>query len=116
MNIPLALFANIRTNALAYLSVASVTTKKKFYNIFHLTGNGANGSMSSPAGSDRRSPASQRSTPQTTFNSILLVPEAEEIRVSPIVSRKGYLNILDQKTKVSFVFDWRNEIKQIDIQ
>jgi hypothetical protein len=66
--------------------------------------------MSSPAGSDRRSPASQRSTPQTTFNSILLVPEAEEIRVSPIVSRKGYLNILDQKTKVSFIFDWCHDI------
>ena len=67
----------------------------------HLIGNGANGCISSPAGSDRRSPASQRSTPQTTFNTMMLVPEAEEIRVSPIVSRKGYLNILDQRTKVN---------------
>jgi hypothetical protein len=72
-------------------------------NLSHLTGNGANGSVSSPAGSDRRSPASQRSTPQQTFNTMLLVPEAEEIRVSPIVSKKGYLNILDQKTKVNMI-------------
>jgi hypothetical protein len=34
---------------------------------------------------------------------MLLVPEAEEIRVSPIVSKKGYLNILDQKTKVNMI-------------
>ena len=56
--------------------------------------------QASPSGSDRRSPASQRSTPQQGYNTMLLVPEAEEIRVSPIVSKKGYLNILDQKTKV----------------
>merc|ERR1712029_706028 len=30
----------------------------------------------------------------------LLVPDVEEIRVSPIISKKGYLNILEHKTKV----------------
>jgi hypothetical protein len=29
---------------------------------------------------------------------VLYVPESEEIRVSPVVSRKGYLNILEEKT------------------
>uniref|UniRef100_A0A8D9ETD0 Kinesin-like protein unc-104 n=1 Tax=Cacopsylla melanoneura TaxID=428564 RepID=A0A8D9ETD0_9HEMI len=29
---------------------------------------------------------------------VLYVPEIEEIRISPVVSRKGYLNILEQKT------------------
>jgi hypothetical protein len=28
---------------------------------------------------------------------VLYVPESEEIRVSPVVSRKGYLNILEEK-------------------
>ena len=30
----------------------------------------------------------------------LLLPEVEEIRVSPIISKKGHLNVLDHKTKV----------------
>ena len=30
----------------------------------------------------------------------LLIPDMEEIRVSPIISKKGYLNILEHKTKV----------------
>ena len=29
---------------------------------------------------------------------VLYVPEMEEIRISPVVARKGYLNILEQKT------------------
>lgn len=29
---------------------------------------------------------------------MLYVPEVEEIRISPVVSRKGYLNILEHKT------------------
>ncbi|XP_073978084.1 kinesin family member unc-104 isoform X4 [Rhodnius prolixus] len=29
---------------------------------------------------------------------ILYVPEVEEIRISPVIARKGYLNILEQKT------------------
>lgn len=29
---------------------------------------------------------------------VLYVPEVEEIRISPVVSRKGYLNILEHKT------------------
>jgi kinesin family protein 1 len=31
-------------------------------------------------------------------NEVLYVPEVEEIRVSPVVSRKGYLNFLEEKT------------------
>ena len=34
----------------------------------------------------------------------MLVPDVEEIRVSPIISKKGYLNILEHKTKVSTWF------------
>lgn len=29
---------------------------------------------------------------------ILYIPEVEEIRISPVISRKGYLNILEHKT------------------
>lgn len=29
---------------------------------------------------------------------VLYAPEVEEIRVSPVVARKGYLNILEHKT------------------
>lgn len=29
---------------------------------------------------------------------VLYVPEVEEIRISPVISRKGYLNILEHKT------------------
>jgi hypothetical protein len=31
---------------------------------------------------------------------ILFTPEVEEIRVSPIISKRGTLNILDQRNKV----------------
>ena len=33
----------------------------------------------------------------------LLLPDVEEIRVSPLISKRGYLNILDHKTKVYFI-------------
>ena len=33
--------------------------------------------------------------------SVLFVPEMEEVRVSPIVSKRGYLNVLEQKVKVN---------------
>ena len=32
--------------------------------------------------------------------SVVFVPEMEEVRVSPIVSKRGYLNVLEQKVKV----------------
>ena len=35
-----------------------------------------------------------------SMGSILFVPEMEEVRVSPIVSKRGYLNVLEQKIKV----------------
>lgn len=31
-------------------------------------------------------------------NLVLYVPEMEEIRISPVVARKGYLNVLEHKT------------------
>ena len=33
---------------------------------------------------------------------ISFVPEMEEVRVSPIVSKRGYLNVLEQKVKVTY--------------
>lgn len=42
---------------------------------------------------------SQGSSPCTERRSMhLFVPEVEEIRISPVVSRKGYLNVLDDRT------------------
>jgi kinesin family protein 1 len=29
---------------------------------------------------------------------VLYIPEVEEIRISPVIARKGWLNILEQKT------------------
>lgn len=40
------------------------------------------------------SPQISSSEPQL----VLYVPEVEEIRISPVISRKGYLNILEHKT------------------
>lgn len=31
-------------------------------------------------------------------NLVLYVPEVEEIRISPVIARKGYLNVLEHKT------------------
>lgn len=31
-------------------------------------------------------------------NLVLYVPEMEEIRISPVIARKGYLNVLEHKT------------------
>lgn len=42
----------------------------------------------------------QMTSPQSGMTSpslVLYVPEIEEIRISPVVSRKGYLNILEEK-------------------
>ncbi|XP_071516816.1 kinesin-like protein unc-104 isoform X8 [Panulirus ornatus] len=42
---------------------------------------------------------SQDSSPLVESRSMpLFVPEVEEIRISPVVSRKGYLNVLDDRT------------------
>ena len=37
-----------------------------------------------------------------SVGSVVFVPEMEEVRVSPIVSKRGYLNVLEQKVKVIF--------------
>ncbi|CAB0002307.1 unnamed protein product [Nesidiocoris tenuis] len=52
---------------------------------------------------DQSSPAPSEQT------LILYVPEVEEIRISPVIARKGYLNILEQKTngwKKRWVVSW----------
>lgn len=39
----------------------------------------------------------QQSVQQQQDEVVLYVPEMEEIRISPVISRKGYLNVLEQK-------------------
>ncbi|XP_042870513.1 kinesin-like protein unc-104 isoform X12 [Penaeus japonicus] len=53
-----------------------------------------------PPGSPLASPGdSQGSSPLVERRPMpLFVPEVEEIRISPVVSRKGYLNVLDDRT------------------
>ncbi|XP_046673544.1 kinesin-like protein unc-104 isoform X4 [Homalodisca vitripennis] len=43
-----------------------------------------------------QTPNATSTSPDQTL--ILYVPEVEEIRISPVVARKGYLNVLEQKT------------------
>ena len=51
-----------------------------------------NSPLCSPGGSGSSSPYEEhRSLP-------LFVPEVEEIRISPVISRKGYLTVLDNRT------------------
>lgn len=40
------------------------------------------------------------SRPEYSPGKVIFVPEVEEIRVSPIISKRGYLNVLEQKNKV----------------
>ncbi|XP_049853671.1 kinesin-like protein unc-104 isoform X6 [Schistocerca gregaria] len=48
----------------------------------------------------QQTPGQQESAMSTSSSPglVLYVPEMEEIRISPVVSRKGYLNILEHKT------------------
>ncbi len=39
-----------------------------------------------------------KSTPEAQEELVLYIPEMEEIRISLIVARKGFLNILEQKS------------------
>ncbi|XP_053599051.1 kinesin-like protein unc-104 isoform X2 [Microplitis demolitor] len=43
-------------------------------------------------------PAPLGSTSPLKENLVLYVPEVEEIRISPVIARKGYLNVLEHKT------------------
>ncbi|XP_034947689.1 kinesin-like protein unc-104 isoform X4 [Chelonus insularis] len=43
-------------------------------------------------------PAPLGSTSPVKENLVLYVPEVEEIRISPVIARKGYLNVLEHKT------------------
>lgn len=43
-------------------------------------------------------PGRNESSSPSEQSLILYVPEVEEIRISPVIARKGYLNILEQKT------------------
>ena len=43
-------------------------------------------------------PAPLGSTSPLKESLVLYVPEVEEIRISPVIARKGYLNVLEHKT------------------
>ena len=43
-------------------------------------------------------PAPFGSTSPLKESLVLYVPEVEEIRISPVIARKGYLNVLEHKT------------------
>ncbi|XP_014600357.1 PREDICTED: kinesin-like protein unc-104 isoform X2 [Polistes canadensis] len=43
-------------------------------------------------------PAPMGSSSPSKENLVLYVPEVEEIRISPVIARKGYLNVLEHKT------------------
>ena len=62
---------------------------------------GTNLSSSTPKteGSNGSGPSTGRSP---SLGHIMFVPEMEEVRVSAIVSKRGYLNLLEQKIKVNF--------------
>ena len=62
---------------------------------------GTNLSSSTPKteGSSGSGPSTGRSP---SLGHIMFVPEMEEVRVSAIVSKRGYLNLLEQKIKVNF--------------
>ena len=51
------------------------------------------------------SPVGLTPLPQSTPPSKPFIPEVEEIRVSPIISRRGYLNVLEHKA-IGWVRRW----------
>lgn len=48
--------------------------------------------------SSSMAPAPLGSTSPLKESLVLYVPEVEEIRISPVIARKGYLNVLEHKT------------------
>lgn len=61
-------------------------------------------------------PAPLGSTSPLKENLVLYVPEVEEIRISPVIARKGYLNVLEHKTngwKKRWVVRIVNQLKLI---
>ncbi len=66
-------------------------------------GPGTCSSSVSPSTDTRRSSDggnASSASPSTNPNNVVIVPDVEEIRVSPIISKRGFLNILEQRTKV----------------
>lgn len=61
-----------------------------------MAGVGATDSTSSQAAS--LAPAPLGSSSPLKESLVLYVPEVEEIRISPVIARKGYLNVLEHKT------------------
>jgi kinesin family protein 1 len=47
----------------------------------------------------RHSPGSTPLAPSPPSPAFNLIPELEEIRVSPCIAKKGYLNVLEEKSK-----------------
>ena len=58
---------------------------------------GVGGSETS-AQSSSLAPAPLGSSSPLKESLVLYVPEVEEIRISPVIARKGYLNVLEHKT------------------
>lgn len=59
-------------------------------------------------------PAPMGSSSPSKENLVLYVPEVEEIRISPVIARKGYLNVLEHKTngwKKRWVVSLKKEYK-----
>ena len=56
------------------------------------------GETMSHSSNSTMAPAPLGSTSPMKENLVLYVPEVEEIRISPVIARKGYLNVLEHKT------------------
>ncbi|XP_074107647.1 kinesin family member unc-104 isoform X1 [Cotesia typhae] len=54
--------------------------------------------MAGESGQSSLAPAPLGSTSPLKESLVLYVPEVEEIRISPVIARKGYLNVLEHKT------------------
>lgn len=54
--------------------------------------------MTGETGSQSMAPAPLGSSSPLKDSIVLYVPEVEEIRISPVIARKGYLNVLEHKT------------------
>ncbi len=63
-------------------------------------GFGGNSSRASSPVTGMALPPGRRNSASPASSSMLFVPDVEEIRVSPVISKRGTLNILDQRTKV----------------
>ncbi len=97
------MYTNVITFLLSLVSPEPQRPKSLILdNLPGLLGRGPGGRGLSPLGGPRSwevSPASSGGRPKPPPGSTF-VPEVEEIRVSPVISKRGYLSVLDQRDKV----------------